>query len=373
MRRNWGVINRHIPHSRPTINEEDICPVISVLRTGQLATGKEVQEFVGDVCRYVELDTGGGVATNSGTNALYLALKSLGIGTDYDVRFEPGAIGDEVIIPSYVCRSVLSAVEQAGAQPVLADIEPDSYNIDPADCYSKISENTKAIIVPHMFGTPANLDEFLELRSETGVPFIEDCAQAIGARYKGKKVGSSGDLSIFSFYATKCMTTGGHGGMVLTNSEEALEKLKRMMQYDKTQNHSESYNYSLTDPQAAMGRSQLRKLDGFNERRREIAKKYDDAFICAGLHDLPAEDSIYFRYVIDVEDTVHCIRQMKKHCIDCEKPVFKPLHQYLNCSNDDFSNTERAVNRAISIPIYPSMSDEEVGYVCDAINEVWRK
>ncbi|MGC9310396.1 MAG: DegT/DnrJ/EryC1/StrS family aminotransferase, partial [Candidatus Aenigmatarchaeota archaeon] len=193
-----------VPHSRPTINEEDILCVASNLRSGKIATGGEVGVFEKEMSDYI--GALGGVAVNSGTSALFLALKALEVKN-----------GDEVILPSYVCASVLSAVNSTGAKPVLADIENEGYNICPKSAAEKITARTKSIIVPHMFGAPAGLEELLELK----VPVIEDCAQSAGASYNGKKLGSFGAMSIFSFYATKVLTTG-HGGMVLTCSKDFL-------------------------------------------------------------------------------------------------------------------------------------------------------
>ena len=344
-----------IPHSRPSINEEDINKVVSNLRTGKISSGEEVKLFEQEISKYIGVL--GGIGVNSGTNALHLALNALGI--------KPG---DEIILPSYVCASVLSAINYTGAKPVFADIEPKGYNIDPESAANKISKNTKAIIVPHMFGTPANLDKFLELN----VPIIEDCAQAIGAEYKGKKVGSFGILSICSFYATKVLTTG-QGGMVLTNSNKLLEKLRDLTKYDGRMDYRISYNYSLTDFQAAMGRSQLKRLASFINRRREIAKIYDNTFKEIGLIPPKVENSIYFRYVVEVDDVDQYIEEMNKLNIDCAKPVFKPLHQYFNMKDEEFPNTERAQNKAISIPIYPSLKDNEIKQICEAIKKVWNK
>ncbi len=232
-----------IPHSRPTISKEDVSSVADNLIGGQIASGKETALFEKEMSEYI--GALGGVATNSGTNALHLALKAIGV-----------KMGDEVVLPSYVCASVLSAVNYTGATPVLADIESRGYNIDPESVEKKISKKTKAIIVPHMFGAPANLGKLLAL----GVPIIEDCAQSVGAEYIGKRVGSFGDLSVFSFYATKVLTTG-QGGMVLTNSQKLLENLANLTKYDELEEYCIAYNYELADFSAALGRNQLRRLD----------------------------------------------------------------------------------------------------------------
>lgn len=336
-----------ITHSRPSINEDDVQSVVLNLQSGKIATGDEVKLFEKELSDYIGVL--GGVAVNSGTNALFLALKALDIKS-----------GDEVILPSYVCASVLSAVNCAGAKPIFADIEKEGYNISPESVAEKITRSTKAIIVPHMFGTPANLEELLKLK----IPIIEDCAQSVGGEYKGKKLGSFGILSIFSFYATKVLSTG-QGGMVLTNSKELLDKLRDLTEYDERENYVTSYNFSMTDFQAALGRSQLKRLGYFIKKRREIANNYDKI-----LGKTSSEDSIFFRYVIEVDDPNEVIEKMDKLGVKCTKPVFKPLHRYFNISDKDFPNTAKAQSNAVSIPIYPFMTEEEINYLERSLNSI---
>jgi len=341
-----------IPHSRPTISEEDVSNVVNNLRSGLVAYGDEVSRFEQDLSEYIGVR--GGVATNSGTNALYFALKALDIGP-----------GDEIIIPSYVCVSVLHSVKYVGASPVFADIEGGGYNIDARFVAQRITSKTKAIIVPHLFGAAADLDRL----SRFGIPIIEDCAQAIGAEYKGRRLGSHGLLSTFSFKATKLITTG-HGGMVVTNSTEMLQKLRQFLKYDQLEKYLISYNCQLTDFQAAMGRSQLRQLGNFIERRRQISEIYSELFKGIGYQVQHNNNSIFFRYVVEVDDSDRYVSSMKSYGICCEKPVFRLLTQYLH-SKEELPNAERAMQKTISIPIYPSLSQDEIMHVCDAIEKVW--
>ncbi len=342
-----------VSHSRPSINETDLEVIVSNLRSKYIASGEETNLFVNDLSNYIGVR--GGVAVNSGTNALHLALMGLDAKT-----------GDEVILPSYVCSSVLNAVDYTGATPIFVDIEPDGYNIDYNSIEEKKSENTKCVIVPHLFGIPADLNKITKLE----IPVIEDCAQSVGAEYNGKKVGSFTDLSIYSFYATKVLTTG-QGGMVLTDSEEIIEKLNDLTKYNQRENYNTAHNYSLTDFQAAMGRSQLKKLDSFVDKRKNIAGVYTEVFEEVGQVIPNTENSIFFRYVIEVDNPDKYIEEMGKLGVDCAKPVFKPLHQYFDLESDEFLNTEKAHNRAISIPIYPSMKNGEIQQVCGAIRKVW--
>jgi len=181
-----------IPHSKPFVSEEDYKSVEEVIKSGMHATGSKTKEFEEGVCKFIGAKYA--KATTSGTTALHLALLSLKVGK-----------GDEVIIPSYVCQSVLSAVNYTGAKPVLADIEKDSFNISTNTIKPLITDKTKVIIVSHMFGFPADILSIKEISKK--IPIIEDCAHSIGGSYKGKMLGNFGDLSIFSFYATKLIST----------------------------------------------------------------------------------------------------------------------------------------------------------------------
>lgn len=350
-----------IRHATPNITQEDIARVVEVLSLGQLTSNSEVSEFEREVADYIGQD--GGISTNSGNNALYLALLSLGSDNK-----------DEVIIPSFVCIALLRCILQSGLKPRLVDINENGYNISLDKIKENTTRKTKAIIAPHMFGDPIeNIEDIVNL----GMPVIEDCALSIGAAIDGKKVGSFSELSIFSFYATKVLTTG-HGGMVLSSSEELLKKLRDFMRYDNREEYGISFNFRLTDFQAALGRSQLLRLDDFIKKRREIAEKYDDALKGKDGVRIPyrPKGSIYYRYIIELSDVDKFIEEMSNANISCKKPVFKPLHHYqelkvkypeLDLDKKRFPNTERAFRHSVSIPIYPSISDEGVKYVIEKV------
>jgi dTDP-4-amino-4,6-dideoxygalactose transaminase len=332
-----------IPHSRPLIDENDIKAVEAVIKSYNLSEGRHVKRFEEEVAKYIGVK--GGVALNSGTSALHLALLSLNIKK-----------GDEVIIPSYVCTALLNAIRYVGAIPIISDIEEEGYNIAPYNVSPLITKNTKAIIVPHLFGLPAEIDKFLEF----GIPIIEDIAQAFGAEYKGKNLGSYGILSIVSFYATKVITTG-EGGMVLSDSEELLENIRDIRNYDNKEDYKVRYNYKMTDFQASLGLSQLKKLPYILKRRRNIANRYIESL--EGLpislpRNIESRDNIYYRFVIGVKNIDSVIKDFWERGIECKKPIFKPIHHYLGLKG--FKNSEYAYNSFISIPIYPSLSDNEV-------------
>jgi perosamine synthetase len=242
-----------IPHSRPTLGEDEVRAVTAVIRSGHIAEGEVVARF--EKAFAGKMGVQHAVATSSGTAALHLILLAMGIGP-----------GDEVIIPSYVCTALLHAVHYVRARPILAEIDPVTYNIDPDDVQKHITTRTKAIIVPHMFGLSANLDKLLNL----DVPLIEDCAQAVGGTYHQKPLGTFGDAAIFSFYATKMMATG-EGGMAASDSDEIIERIRDLKTYDEKEADKVRYNYKMTDVQAAIGEVQLGRLDDFIGERKRIA------------------------------------------------------------------------------------------------------
>ena len=336
-----------IPHSRPTIDETDILAVSSILKSGNIAQGDMVENFERELAGYIGVK--GGVAASSGTAALHLALIALDINGK-----------DAVALPSYVCTAVLNAVNYVGASPLLIDIHPDTFNMDVEDLKRKLTPRVKAVIVPHAFGLAADLEEIIAL----GIPVIEDCAQSIGAAYKNKMAGSFGSISIFSFYATKVITTG-EGGMVVSNSEELLRKIRDLRDYDNKENYITRYNYKMTDFQASLGLSQLKRLNTFIEIRRSIAQKYHNKFknICS----LPVNHSkdskhIYYRYTVKLRcDVESFLKLSKEKGINCERPVFKPLHRYLNLSG--FPNTEHVWEKAVSLPIYPTLTEKSMNTI----------
>ena len=344
-----------IPHSRPSIDQSDIDAVSEVLSSGRIAQGERAEEFENALARYVGRKCG--VAVSSGTSALHLALLSLGVGP-----------GDEVIMPSYVCSSPYFATLHAGAVPKIVDIDLSNFNICADAVEPQISSRTKAIIVPHMFGNPAELDPLLEL----GIPIIEDCAQSLGAEYKSHQVGSLGELSVFSFYATKMITTG-EGGMILTDDEESHAKLVELRDYDKKALSPTKYNYKMSDLQASLGLSQLSKLPGFIEQRKRIASIYNAAL---SEHDieLPSATAdskcVFYRYVVMLEKMDRIREKTHGDGIICMRPVFKPLHSdfvAVECPSSD-----RAHDHALSIPLYPSLSQEEIDYLLARLEEILR-
>ncbi len=344
-----------IPHSRPSITEEDIKAVSFVLESGQIAQGPVVSEFEQKFSAYIGKKSA--AAVSSGSAALHLALMAMGVKEE-----------DEVIIPSFVCTAVLNAVIQAGARPVVVDIDPRTYNISVDAAKDAISNRTRAMIVPHMFGCPAEIDQL----SGLGIPLIEDCAQSVGASFKGKKAGSFGLVSVFSFYATKVLTTG-EGGMVVSDSEDIIARVKELREYDQKKEYELRFNYKMTDIQAALGLSQLSLLEDLLDRRERIALRYFNEF--QGFpFSLPirkeGREHIYYRFVIKTsEDASPFLEKLQQRKVMGRRPVFIPLHVCLGL--EGFSRTMEAWKRTVSIPLFPSLTENEVEKIIAVVREIF--
>jgi perosamine synthetase len=342
-----------IPHSRPHISEDDVEAVARVLRRGQLAQGPEVEDFEREVAERVGVAAAAAVA--SGTAALELALRALDVG--------PGA---DVIVPSYACDALHHAVVRCGARPVLADADPATLSMSALDAKRRLGPRTRALVVPHAFGLAADLGPFEAL----GVPIVEDCAQALGARIGERAAGSLGHLSVCSFYATKLIATG-EGGMVL-GPPDLIARVRDTRDYDEREDLAPRSNAKLTDMQAALGRSQLRRLDGFVARRRAIAAEYRRRL--AGLPcRAPAEAGaahVYHRFVVRVEtEPEDVLDAMRARGVTVRRPVFRPLHRALGLAG--YAEAERLWNTCVSVPCYPALTDDEVDQVAAALVDVF--
>jgi perosamine synthetase len=342
-----------IKHSSPSINHLELRSLSNVLRSKYITQGKIVHKFEKNIIKYLNNKKVKAVAVNSGSSALHLTLLSLGISAK-----------DEIIIPSYVCSAILNIINYIGAKPVLTDINDYDFGINFQATKKKITKHTRAIIIPHLFGFPVKIDKF----SALGIPIIEDCAQSIGARYKNKSVGTFGKLSVFSFYATKMLTTG-YGGMVISKDIKLINRIRNLIDYDNRNDYITRYNYQMSDLEASLGLAQVKKLNGFIQRRRQIASQYTSFLESLNLSDLvlpkeyPNTTSVFYRYVIRHPKAAKIIISMNRNGIEAKKPVYKPLHHYLGFNTKEFPNTENAYRTAISLPIYPSLTNQEIGCI----------
>jgi len=379
---------KQIPYATQWIEEDDILAVADALRSSNLTQGPLVEKFEKDIAQYCGAKYA--VAVNSGTSALHIACLAAGV-----------SAGDEVVTSANTFAASANCVLYCGGKPVFADIEPNTALIDPVDIRKKLTKKTKAIIPVHFSGQPADMEEINKIASENNLKIIEDAAHAIGARYRLKsgqdwiKVGSCfhSDMTILSFHAVKQITTG-EGGMVLTNQQGLYEKLiffrshgiTRSIKYMKEtegpwyyEMHDLGFNYRLTDIQCALGISQLKKLDIFIARRKEIAKMYDDAFAEIEQIDYIKEkegfDSSRHLYVILVENRKNIFNwliaetnmRVNVHYI----PVyFHPYYRGRGYERGLCPMAEEYYSRAISIPMFPKLANDEIEYVIEKIKKV---
>lgn len=342
-----------VPHSRPAIGLEERRAVERVLRSGWIAQGPQVRRFEDEAAAFLGLK--GGVALSSGTQALELVLRAMGV--------EPG---HEVLIPSYACSALWHAVKNAGAEPVLLDCEPEGFNPSMQDAARKRTRRTKAVILPHLFGEPADLGRARRL----GLPIVEDCAQALGARWNDRLAGGWGRACVLSFYATK-LAVSGEGGMVLSGDRKLLERVRELREYDEKIPRRPMKNAKMTDLQAAMGRVQLGRLPAFLSARRRLASGYARALEGSGLR-LPEATAgrVWFRYVVRAAPrlVLRLLARLEGKGIMVRRPVHRPLHWDVPCRGE-FSGAERAWRESLSLPLYPSLTPREQRRVVQALSE----
>lgn len=341
-----------IAHSRPTLGEEDAACVARVVRSGRLAQGEEVAGFEAELAR--RLGVPAAAAVSSGSAALELALRALGAGA-----------GDEVVVPTYACDALHHAVTRCGATPVLADADPETLGLAPKDAARRRTRRTRAVVVVHPFGLAVDLDDVQAL----GVPIIEDCAQAIGAVAGGRPAGARGALAVCSFYATKLLTTG-EGGAV-AGAADRVARARDARDYDERVDLVPRFNYKLTDMQAALGRSQLARLDAFLARRRAIAARYRRALAGVAGCRVPAdagERHAYHRFVVRVERPLErVIAALAGRGVTARRPVFRPLHRALGLAG--YPEADRLWETCLSLPCYPLLTDAEADAVAAALVE----
>ncbi len=334
------------------MSAEDAERVARVVRSGRLAQGAEVEAFERELA--TRLGVAAVAAVSSGSAALELALRALDVGP-----------GDEVVVPTYACDALHHAVTRCGAAPVLADADPETFGPSAKDVAHRLTRRARAVVVVHPFGLALDLDAFLAL----GVPVVEDCAQAIGARVAGRAVGSRGALAIGSFYATKLITSG-EGGAV-AGPAERVARVRDARDYDEREELIPRFNFKLTDIQAALGRSQLGRLDTFVARRRAIATRYRARLgSVAGCH--PPRDRgerhVFHRFVVTIERPLGpLIDDLRERGVMARRPVFRPIHRALGLAG--YPEADRLWTQCLSLPCYPSLADAEVDAVGAALAE----
>ena len=366
-----------IPIAEPSLGEEELNNVIEAVKSGWISSkGTFIEEFERNFSKYCNRKYG--VATSNGTVALHLALKAL--------RIEKG---DEVIVPDLTFVAVANTVTYCNAKPVFVDSHPDYWCIDPERIEEKVTPRTKAIIPVHLYGHPCDMDAIIDITENHNLYVLEDAAEAHGADYKGKKVGSFGDISCFSFYGNKIITTG-EGGMCLTNNEELAEKMRILRDHGMNQNRRYWYdvigfNYRMTNLQAAVGVAQLEKLDKFIDKKRQIAREYSEELKdleekrLITLHpEMPWAKCVYWMYCILIEDNFGMSRdELMKKLEEKEietRPFFYPVHVMPpHKNNKKFPIAEEIARKGVNLPSGVALKEEEVKTLVTIIEKLKRR
>jgi dTDP-4-amino-4,6-dideoxygalactose transaminase len=378
---------RDVPFSPPNISEEEIAEVVDTLRTDWITTGPKTKKFEEEFARRV--DAPAGIAMNSCTAGLHVALATLGIGR-----------GDKVLTTPMTFAASVNVIEHVGATPVLCDVEPDTLNISPKEIERKLTPDVEAIVVVHYAGHPVDLDPIQRLAAAHDVRIVEDAAHALPATYKGKTIGSHGHLTAFSFYATKNITTC-EGGM-LTGDAHLLERARVLHLHGMSRDAARRYEkggswryeilapgfkYNMTDVASAIGRVQLRRMEAFQRRREEIVARYDAAFSqmpelqpptvrddVESAHHLYVLRLVQERLNISRDDFIRALADLgvtaSVHFIPIHvHPYYRDTYGY---RPDDFPVAWNAFQRMLSLPLYSRMADEDVDHVIGAVEHLVR-
>ena len=346
-----------------SIREELNRNIQRVFNSGFYVLGEEVKKFEEDFSKYT--GTNYAVGVNSGSDALFLALKSVGVGK-----------GDEVITVSHTFISTVDAISRNGAKPVFVDINPDTYCMDVSKIEEKITEKTKAILPVHLYGHPVDMDPICKLKEDYGLYVIEDACQAHGAEYNGKKAGSIGDIGCFSFYPTKNLGAYGDGGAVVTDNEEIKEKLIQMRNYGQSKKYQHDFvgvNSRLDELQAVILQTKLKYLEGWIERRRKNAKIYTEVLQDSDVI-LPVEKEFakhaYHIYVIRSKNRDNLKNKLFQNDIHAQIHYPIPVHKqkaYLNFNDLNLDVTDNICNEILSLPLHPWMGCEEILKVANCL------
>jgi len=378
-----------VPFHRPSVGEAEIAEVVDTLRSGWLTTGPKVARFQREFA--AAIGARHAVALNSGTAALHVALEAVGV-----------TAGDEVIIPTYTFTATGEVVTYLGARPVLADCRVDTLNIDAETIEPHLTSRTKAIVPVHVAGQACDMEPILELARTHGLAVVEDAAHALPATYKGRSVGTIADVTAFSFYATKTITTG-EGGMVTTERDDYAARMKLMSLHglsgDAWNRYSArghwyyevtdfGFKYNLTDIAAALGLAQLRRMTEFQQRREDIARTYSDSFADLDTCLVPRDAGLglhaWHLYILEFNLSAlavgrdEIIERLRRKGV-ATSVHFIPLHLHpayqrtFGYKPGQFPGAEAVFGGACSLPIYPAMTDAEVGHVVEAVRSTLRE
>lgn len=362
---------QRVPLALPDLDESDVQAVVEVLRSGRLALGPRAEEFERLICEYVRVKHA--VSVSSGTAALHLIVRALGIGP-----------GDEVLVPSFTFAASVNVILYEGAAPVFVDVDPETYCLDPGDLERKITPRTKAVMAVDVFGHPAEWDAVLKIARRHGLKVIDDSCEALGAEYKGKKVGRFGDAAAFAFYPNKQITTG-EGGIIVTSDEEIARLCRSMRNQGRgemgawLEHERLGFNYRLDEMSAALGVSQFRRLESFLAKREQVAGWYTERL--AGREWVrppvvkPYVRMSWFVYVVTLAEGVDrdgVVRALEEEGVSC-RGYFSPIHlqpyvrERCGTREGELPITESVARRTIALPFHNNLRLEEVEFVVDAL------
>jgi perosamine synthetase len=363
----------------PLVGQRELEYVTNCINTNWISSkGEYIEKFEDEFAGYCGCKYG--VTTTSGTTALHLALATLGIGK-----------GDQVIVPSLTMTASVFPIIYTGAKPVLVDSDTAIWNIDPAKIEAKINKNTKAIMPVHLYGHPCDMEPIMDIAEKYNLYVVEDAAEVHGAEYKGRKMGSIGDMGCFSFYANKIITTG-EGGMIITNSEEMADRARRLRDLAHSRQkrfmHTDiGFNYRMTNIQAGMGLAQLEQIDRFIAMRRQNAHFYNSRLKELPGIILPPErewaKNTYWMYAVVLQDEFGLSRdqlmeELAKRGVETRaffipmhlQPCFKDLGLFIN---ETYPVAEELGRRGLFLPSSTGLAQEEKTYICDCIEEIQKR
>jgi len=357
-----------IPLSKIDVDNKVKKAAITALESGHFILGNEVEDFEEKFAKFCNSKYA--ACVGSGTAALFLALKSLGVKN-----------GDEIIVPSQSFIATATPVMMVDAKVKFVEIDKRNYTIDPDKIKEKISKKTKGIIPVHLYGHPANMDKIIKIAKENSLFVLEDAAQAHGGKYKNKMIGSLGDAACFSFYPSKNLTVCGDGGIVLSNNQEIIKNVKVLRNHgrsDKYYHHLLGFNLRFNEIQAAIGKVMLSKLKKGNELRRKIAKNYNKNLTDKVVK--PIEESwathVYHMYTIRTQKRDELKSFLAKQGIGTGIHYPVPIHKqpvFSKYNKQNLSFTEEVSKTTISLPMFPSMDSNQVKYVVNAVNKFFEK
>ncbi len=350
------------------LRDEINAALSGVLEGARFIGGPQVAEFEREFAAFCEVQHA--VACASGTDGLYLALRALDIGP-----------GDEVITTPYTFVASVGSIRLAGAKPVLVDVRPETLNIDPGAIENQVTPRTRAIMVVHLYGQPAEMDAVMEIARKHNLHVIEDACQAHGARYRGRRVGSIGTAASFSFYPTKNLGAYGDGGCITTGSGELADRIRSIADHGRTtwtRHELEGINSRLDAMQAAILRVKLRHLEEWNERRRRLAALYleqlADVPQVKALETVQGAESVYHLFIVRVPGREALMEKLKARDVGCAVYYATPAHlqpayAVLGYGEGSFPASEAAAREVLALPLYPEMEESEVVEVVGALKE----